>query len=137
LTLSNLEELFLEANLLTGSFPELFNAVSHLTKLAVFDNTLTGTLPSFSLLGSLVELVLGNTQVSGAIPDEWSNLRNLELLDLGGIRNVVGSLPSSFVFLTSLQNLRLDLTGMSGKLPSSLGNMVSLRKLCLLELTLY
>ena len=76
-----LEELDLSANLLSGTIPNEFARLTSLSSLMLSNNSLTGTLPSqlgdLAMSGSLTQVYLENTLISGALPTgflPWDSL---------------------------------------------------------------
>lgn len=100
---TDLIELDLSSNVLTGS---LQAEIRHLQKLKVLDlsdNQMTGVPAEIGQLSNLEELDLSNNQLTG-LPYELGNLSNLVLLDLRGnnyaeadLARIKASLPSTVV----------------------------------------
>ncbi|CAH9114848.1 unnamed protein product [Cuscuta epithymum] len=65
-------------------------------------------------------------QLSGTLPDCWSNLSSLQVLNLGNNHNLLGTLPTSIGSLASLKALHLDHNKFTGPLPSSMKNCSTL-----------
>ena len=63
--------------------------------------------------------------IDGAIPIEFSQLKSLQNLLLGG-NNLVGTIPTQLGQITSLKYLLLDNNQLSGDIPSELGQLKSL-----------
>ncbi|CAH9086023.1 unnamed protein product [Cuscuta epithymum] len=61
-------------------------------------------------------------QLSGTLPDCWSSLSSLVVLNLANNHNLSGSLPTSIGSLTSLKALHLDRNSFTGALPSFIKN---------------
>lgn len=100
---AGLVELDLNDNKLTGFLPASVDRYTRLTHFGFFDNELDGTLPTE--IGRLVELtnfdVGANRFLSGTIPTELGQCTKLERLDLGGNR-FGGTIPSELAQLTGL-----------------------------------
>jgi Leucine-rich repeat (LRR) protein len=75
---------------------------------------------------SLEELNLSNNRLTGALPAEIRQLRNLRILDASN--NLMTGVPAEIGQLTKLQELNLSNNQLTG-LPSELGNLTSLRVL--------
>jgi Leucine-rich repeat (LRR) protein len=76
---------------------------------------------------SIVSIVLDDYRLVGQIPDNIGALANLLNFSLGF--NEFASIPSSLQFLTNLQSLNLQSSGMQGSIPRELGLMVSLQNI--------
>ncbi|CAH9133039.1 unnamed protein product [Cuscuta epithymum] len=61
-------------------------------------------------------------QLSGTLPDCWSSLSSLVVLNLANNHNLSGSLPTSVGSLASLKALHLDRNSFTGTLPSFIKN---------------
>ncbi|XP_061350612.1 receptor-like kinase TMK4 [Gastrolobium bilobum] len=134
----------LASELLTGTLPSDLNSLSQLTDLSLQGNSLSGSLPSLANLTMLITVYLdGNNFTS--IPDGCfqglTSLQNLSLtyninlvpwtfpaeltqsidlvqLDLGN-SNIMGSLPDVFDSFVSLQGLDISYNNFTGSLPKS------------------
>ncbi|MEO6326675.1 MAG: fibronectin type III domain-containing protein, partial [Thermoanaerobaculia bacterium] len=135
--LTNLQQLDLSGNLLTGSIPALspslqfldlgYNQLSgsipslagltNLSNLFLDDNALTGGFPSLTGLSSLQNVDLRNNQLSGAIPS-FSSSSLLQLFaddnDLSGGIPALSGLPS-------LSKLGLSRNHLTGSIPDLSG----------------
>jgi Leucine-rich repeat (LRR) protein len=91
--LTNLQHLFLNSNLLTGTIPTELGGLTNLQLMSLSANDLTGSIPSsFGSLTSLTNLDLNDNQLSGSIPSSLGNLTNLESLYLY-YNQLTGSIP--------------------------------------------
>lgn len=124
------EDLLLGDNKLVGTFPELISNYSvNLQRLSLSSNDLTGAMPNLSELVNLVELRMGDTQMTGGFPlNGLDKLSQLEILDLVFSRDLPRMLLSSLTTSTSLKALVLTGTDWSGTIPESIGNMSKLGK---------
>ena len=105
----------------------------HVTVLNLRDNRLSGELPpELGDLRNLRELILRDNQLTGEIPLELGNLANLEVLSLVGNR-LSGPIPREFGELTGLRELRMRGNGLSGEIPSTIANLTNLRLIYLGE----
>lgn len=118
--LYNLQDLSLRKTLLTGEIPVWISNMGNLIVLDLSDNKLTGTLPlQMGELGDLEFLMLNdNERLSGAMPQELSNLDSLRAIFLDGtnltenVESVICALPS---FLTPDDNKQIAFADCDGK----------------------
>ncbi|MXX93027.1 MAG: hypothetical protein F4Y63_06190, partial [Chloroflexi bacterium] len=109
--LSNLETLSLAATQLSGAIPVELGNLSNLETLYLHRNRLSGAIPSeLGSLSNLGTLYLQSNRLSGAIPSELGSLSNLRQLHLEGNSNLSGPLPESLTALNNLFSLALGNT---------------------------
>ena len=125
--LTNLRELFLWGNQLSGPIPNLSRLTS-LQYLYLQDNQLSGMIPDLSRLTELRRVFLEQNQLEGEIP-YLSDLTKLQDLYLRG-NLLEGEIPY-LGGLTKLQRLDLQDNKLSGEIPPSLGTLDRLRVLSL------
>lgn len=132
--LKNLVNLSLNSNQLTGKIPYEISNCTSLKSLVLFDNQLSGSIPF--VIGKLSKLevlrVGGNKDIVGNIPQEIGECSNLTVLGLADTR-ISGSLPVSLGQLKKLQTLSIYTTMISGEIPRELGNCSELVDLFLYE----
>ncbi|KAF8020680.1 hypothetical protein BT93_G1189 [Corymbia citriodora subsp. variegata] len=105
---SNLKTLSLYKCGLQGEFPQKVFQIQTLQNLNLLENPLLQvSLPDFLENSSLEILSLGNTNISGRLPDSIGNLRKLSKLDLSNC-SLSGSIPSSMENLLELTLLDLS-----------------------------
>ena len=75
--------------------------------------------------GRVTALSLWSNQLSGAIPSEFGNLTDMELLYLHG-NQLSGAIPPELGNLTNLREMHLQDNQMSGAIPPELGNLTNL-----------
>ena len=80
---TELTELNLSGNRLTGALPGEIRHLTKLRKLDASDNQMTGVPAEVGQLNNLEELDLSNNQLTG-LPLELGNLKNLQVIDLSG-----------------------------------------------------
>ncbi|KAI3717212.1 hypothetical protein L1987_68682 [Smallanthus sonchifolius] len=110
--ISTLRRLDLEANLLSGTVPSDLGRLANLNSLMLSSNRLTGRLPTtLGQLGNLTNFRINENNFSGPIPDfiqNWRLLNRLEIVASG----LTGPIPSNISLLQNLLDLRIsDITG--------------------------
>ncbi len=127
--LSNLQNLSLDKNKLSGVIPVELGNLSNLQRLELAGNQLSGEIPEeLGNLSSLQVLVFWGNELSGPIPASLGNLLNLEVLDL--IDNKLsGEIPEELGNLSNLKFLYLFSNKLSGEIPEELGNLSKLTDL--------
>jgi hypothetical protein len=133
--LQSLRILRLQDNRLTGSLPpQLISYWVHMTGLDLSRNRLSGAMPGKALasLTSLDYFFITNSRpgLSGALPPELGNLKNMTWLALYG-NNFTGSLPRQWSGMTSITvldvggylNGRCTGNRLSGTLPAEYSSM--------------
>lgn len=83
LTMTNLQQLDLSNNALTGALPAEVRHLQDLEVLNISNNKMTGLPAELGQLSKLRILNVSNNQLTG-IPHELGNLQQLEVLDLSG-----------------------------------------------------
>lgn len=107
---------------ITGSLPNSWGRLTHLSQLILSGNSLTGTLPaSYSGLANLQELWLNENQISGSLPAEWGKgMSNVETILLNQ-NTLTGTLPDSWGKLSNLASLDISDNQLEGGLPDWTG----------------
>ena len=118
--LSNLTELYLARNQLTGEIPAELGGLSNLRGLYLDRNQLTGEIPAeLGDLSNLRVLGLNSNQLTGEIPAELGNLTNLTRLSLNS-NQLTGEIPAELGSLSNLGWLRLNDNQLTGCIPAGL-----------------
>jgi Leucine-rich repeat (LRR) protein len=131
--LTNLTWLGLKDNQLSGTIPPQLGTLANLTMLALEANRLEGTIPrELGQLTNLRVLALGQNQLQGLIPDELRNLARLEQFTVESNR-LTGSVPSWIGEWPQLAVLFLGMNELSGPLPPGLDTLANLNLLQLRE----
>ena len=110
---------------LKGSLPASLARLTHLERLFLARNNLTGLLPSFDWAKKLMHLEaldLHGNAFTGPLPPSLGSLINLRYLDLSS-NDLNGSIPDEFGSLTSLVHLRLSHNELSGMIPATFRNL--------------
>jgi hypothetical protein len=94
--------------------------------LSLSRNTLSGSLPDLYGASNLKIVSFAYNKFSGTIPTNWDQLTNLETLELEGLSDITGSIPSLLPSWTALKSLYLKETSISGKLSDILENLKAL-----------
>ncbi|KAD7479192.1 hypothetical protein E3N88_02328 [Mikania micrantha] len=91
--LTNLENLILDFNYLTGSIPSSLSNCTNLNWISLSNNKLDGEIPAaLGGLSNLAILKLGNNSFSGKIPPELGDCKSLVWLDLN-TNQLCGTIP--------------------------------------------
>ncbi|KZV36121.1 Disease resistance family protein [Dorcoceras hygrometricum] len=133
--LPSLRSLQLEVNMLSGRIPMEVGKLCNLLSLYLSYNNFEGNISdvfgasmSGCFLASLRELSVRANRLSGLLPEQLRQFKNLQLLDLGN-NSFTGSIPANLGNLSSLETLRLDNNELTGDLPLSFGRLFSLQVL--------
>jgi len=111
--LTNLQGLYLSKNNLSGSIPTELSNLKKLGHLYIGDNNLSGNIPNLSL-PNLVQLFLYENELTGTLPT-FDSMPSLELMWMG--RNLLkGDLPN--FNLPNLKSLVLESNQLSGLIPN-------------------
>ena len=105
---------------------------NRVVELNLGNNNLTGSLPTeIGNFSELESLQLYSNQISGVIPPEIGNLTSLTQLDLSP--NIfTGTIPPEIGNLINLEILWLNQNGLTGNIPSTFQNLINLQQLHLL-----
>ena len=125
--MTNMEELWLWGNSLTGTVPNL-SGMTSLVKLKLANNNLTGGVPQASTLPpNMTWLIIDRNPFGGTIPN-LSSLSRLKLLWLHS-NQLTGSVPAGNNYPASLDDLNLRDNMLTGTIPdlSNLDNLTRLR----------
>ena len=124
--LSGLTVLGLGGNHLSGTIPTEIGLLTRLAVLYPYKNQFTGTTPTeIGLMTSLCWLGLDNNHLTGSIPTEIGLLTGVTLLSLRD-NQLTGSIPTEIGLLTGLTSLNLLGNQLSGSLPTEIGLLTSL-----------
>ncbi len=119
--LTELEELDLRDNDLSGPIPPDLGNLASLASLRLSGNDLTGPIPpQLGDLAGIEQIVLADNALTGPIPPELGNLTGLEQLYLNN-NGLAGPIPPEFGGMVALRNLYLsNNSGLRGTLPANL-----------------
>lgn len=127
LHMPNLDVLDLSDNLLTGKLPATIPRNTALNFLFLHGNELTGDIPSSVLnLTALNHLDLSQNKFSGEIPSFLGNITNMVYLFLAHNDFAKGPLPEFVTRLNTLRDLSLKRTQLTGTIPTWIGSLQSL-----------
>ncbi|MQL75795.1 hypothetical protein Taro_008171 [Colocasia esculenta] len=123
---TQLAQLNLSNNLLSGPLPASISNFSGLQTLLLSDNHFEGTIPlSIGDLHRVVKLDLSWNGFSGDIPPEIGNCSQLTYLDLSQ-NNLSGPIPPEIAGIQILNYLNLSRNHLSQGIPRSIGGLKSL-----------
>eukprot|EP00249_Psilotum_nudum_P009961 c22254_g2_i1 orf=286-2409(+) len=120
--------LLLNSNEFTGSIPDEIGQLEHVDILNLDYNQLSGTIPtSITQLVTLTELHLDNNRFTGFLPD-LSNLRKLEVLELGYNGFDSSPIPSWLSSFEGLRSLKMGKCNLTGILPPQIFELPQLQE---------
>eukprot|EP00756_Hemistasia_phaeocysticola_P000661 Hpha_TRINITY_DN10479_c0_g2::TRINITY_DN10479_c0_g2_i1::g.193341::m.193341 len=127
--LSQLEQLLLHDNQLSGPIPEFPASLAYAN---LGNNSFNGSIPALGGATNMLELTLASNSLVGSVPDGLSQLQYVKLLDLS--HNGLTSLgplgrPSGGVVLPMLTDLAVGWNKLSGTIPVGLEQLERLRRL--------
>ncbi|KAD3337830.1 hypothetical protein E3N88_33351 [Mikania micrantha] len=145
--LGNLKELTflaLNTNNLTGEIPPSLGSLSKLYWLDLAENRLTGSIPvSTSTTPGLDQLKhakhfhFNKNKLSGRIPEQLFSNEMVLIHVLFDGNQLTGDIPSTIVYVQTLEVLRLDRNALAGEVPLNLNNLTSLSELNLAHNNLF
>lgn len=129
-SLKNLNWLYLSNCTLAGKIPVGIGNLTDLTELEVSDNFITGDFPAEIVnLHKLWQLVFYNNSFTGKIPTGFRNLTGLNYLD-GSMNKLEGDL-TELKYLENLVSLQFFENNLSGEIPVEIGEFKKLEALSL------
>lgn len=124
--LHNLHQLtVLEVLINASSVDVILSNMTSLTELTIQTTNLSGALPGNWSAANLTVLDLSNNKISGPLSPSLGKLTTLVRLDLG-TNTLTGHIPSSIGQLANLNKLHLNNNKLTGPVPSSFVNLTSL-----------
>ncbi|XP_071734346.1 receptor-like protein EIX2 [Rutidosis leptorrhynchoides] len=132
--MSSLVSIDLSQNHITEVLPNSIGNFCNLRYVDLRANNISGNVSV--LLNNLCDcdspkleyLAFSANQLSGHLPDQLGQLKNLITFDLA-YNYISGTVPDSLGRLSSLKELMLNVNLLSGSLPDTIGNLTSLNKL--------
>ncbi|WOH05871.1 hypothetical protein DCAR_0625294 [Daucus carota subsp. sativus] len=123
-----LQDIDFTRNYLNGSLPPEWGS-SQLVNISLIGNRLTGSIPKqFGNITTLQQLVLEYNQLSGPIPPELGSLPAIKRILLSS-NNFTGELPVTLAKLTTLKDFRAVDNRLTGKIPEFIQNWTNIEKL--------
>ncbi|GKY95740.1 hypothetical protein MPSEU_000534800 [Mayamaea pseudoterrestris] len=123
---TRLRSLRLESNFIRGQIPtESMASLQDLRVLNLGQNNLSGTLPDFSSLASLMRLMLFENLLTGSVPTTLCSVTDMTHLYLSGNTKMRGTLPTCLASLSKLASLKVTNVGLTGTLPSPLCRLLN------------
>ncbi|KAL0369211.1 UNVERIFIED_CONTAM: putative LRR receptor-like serine/threonine-protein kinase [Sesamum calycinum] len=127
--LTNLRDLYLDNNELTGLIPGTLGKSKQLIRIYLEHNKLEGRIPSdLCQLSNLGDFYVSNNTLHGSIPACFGELKSLRGLYLDS-NKLNSNVPSNLWNLKDLLGLNLSSNILSGFLPSEIGNLKVVRDL--------
>jgi len=121
-SLHNLRVLSMSSCNISGPIDALANLLS-LTVLNLSYNNMSSTVPdSFTNLSNLVILQLRSCGLNGSFPKDIFQIPSLKVIDISDNQDLTGSLPD-FQPRGSLRDMNLSETSFTGKLPGAISNL--------------
>ncbi|RVW79222.1 Receptor protein kinase CLAVATA1 [Vitis vinifera] len=118
--LSSLEHLDLSLNKLEGTIPGVMLTLKNLTNLYLFNNRLSGRIPSSIEALNLKEIDLSKNHLTGSIPAGFGKLQNLTGLNLFW-NQLSGKIPVNISLIPTLETFKVFSNQLSGVLPPAFG----------------
>ncbi|XP_024381602.1 uncharacterized protein [Physcomitrium patens] len=117
--MTNLKELTIWGNLLTGVIPPELGNLKNLTYLNLNKNKLYGGLPpELGKLSKLQRLLLYKNKLTGRIPEEWREMSSIQVLELNA-NYLCGAFPSWLLQIPRLSMLQLSNNQIHGSIDES------------------
>ncbi|CAJ1965577.1 unnamed protein product [Cylindrotheca closterium] len=112
-----------------GFLPTDLGALSELANLSLQNNALTGTLPTeLANLGQLTNLDFDSNKIAGMVPSQLgTNLQQLKRLYLKN-NKLTGAVPTEIGSLTLLTELRLNFNQFRSTIPTEFGKLSLLKQ---------
>ncbi|CUG70268.1 GP46-like surface antigen, putative, partial [Bodo saltans] len=118
----DINALFLKDKSLRGTLPSFLSELGNLTDLDLRKNSLEGTLPTnvSSWANTLKFLALGETLITGTLPESWTSLKAIDTIVLSLMPGVSGTLPSSYsIWGSKLTGFLAERCSLTGPIPVS------------------
>ncbi|PRP79695.1 LRR receptor-like serine/threonine-protein kinase GSO2-like [Planoprotostelium fungivorum] len=151
-----IQQLYMYSCLFEGELPEWRTPHPALTNMDISNNTLTGSVPkSWSQLVGLQTLRIDHNQLTGDLLNIFNNMTQLQMINsgfnyfTGPVPDVfnqptlqflrmdycyhTGTIPSSILSNSNIQQLYLNKNQLSGPIPDAIGNMTNLNLLYLFK----
>ena len=125
--LSSLEHLDLAINNLNGPIPGGLLMSKNLINLYLFNNRLSGHIPSSIGALNLKDIDLSKNILTGPIPEGFGKLQNLTALSLFW-NQLSGEIPADISFVPTLETFKVFSNQLSGVLPPEFGLHSELRR---------
>ncbi|KAL3747881.1 hypothetical protein ACJRO7_016663 [Eucalyptus globulus] len=120
--LSDIEELYLSGNMLSGKFSQIIGKkMPLLTLMSLSRNNLSGGFPNSLCMSDFLSFLdLSKNQLSGKLPQCWRKSQAYLHWILLGDNQLNGQIPNSLCYLEGLELLSLHGNGLNGVIPKCL-----------------
>ncbi|KAL1075168.1 hypothetical protein V6Z11_D11G341700 [Gossypium hirsutum] len=126
-TTCHVTHILLTAQSLLGTLPPNLTSLPFLQKIDLTRNYLSGPIPPEWGSTRLVSISLLGNRLTGSIPGELANLRNLTSLILDN-NDLFGTLPAALGNLSKIERLHLSSNKFTGEIPEVFGRLTSLKE---------
>lgn len=107
-------------NSLSGTLPDSLSNCTHLSTLAAFNNSFTGTIPAAVNWPSMVALDLHGNFFTSTLPNAFGIMSQMQYFDASD-NNLSGALPTTISSWSSIKQFSVSSNRLSSTLPAEIG----------------
>lgn len=89
-------------------------------------NKLTGTMPTILSKMDMVRFEVNSANITGSLPTEYGNWKNLELIHFINDTSLAGTLPSSYGNFPKITMIRIMQNALTGSIPATFENYATM-----------